>query len=338
VASARAYEQSRRIAGFRSISLDLIRKGLDAESDSGAALPSEFVKTGNTMQQRPNDALPHDADALAAGYAASHRTAEYCGITVAVACTASLLVWTIRCPSLSGWWMPLAAFVGILLSDFMSGFVHWMFDTWGSLDTPVVGKLAIRTFRHHHVAPKAITEHDFVETNAHNISLTVIYSVVGFLVLRGTTTLFDVFIAQMLLCATVFTAFTSQIHKWAHMQAAEQPRVVAWLQKMQCLQTTRHHSLHHQGARNTHYCVITNVLNPVLEELRLWNRLERAIERVFGLKRRDDEAELAAMGLATRRPPQPHFGVRLTQAIVRGASWTAHALRARSTASAPART
>jgi plasmanylethanolamine desaturase len=239
------------------------------------------------MQQRPKDAPPHDADALAAGYAASHRTAEYCGIVVAVACSAWLTVWTAHCPSLSGWWMPLAAFVGILLSDFTSGFVHWMFDSWGSLDTPVMGRLAIRTFRHHHVAPKAITTHDFVETNAHNIALTVIYSTVGFLVLRGTTTLFDVFIAQMLLCATFFTAFTSQIHKWAHMD--EPPRIVALLQRARLIISPEHHRHHHVAPYNRNYCITVGWLNGPLRAIRFFETLERTITALTGVIPREDD-------------------------------------------------
>src|SRR5688572_7285819 len=108
-------------------------------------------------QPRPYvPAPPHDAAALAAGYSATHRSLEVGGITVAASLTGWLFIRMLQSPSLSGWWFPLAALVGILLGDFTSGFVHWMFDTWGDLDTPVFGRLAIRTFRHHHVDQKAI--------------------------------------------------------------------------------------------------------------------------------------------------------------------------------------
>src|SRR5262245_60691486 len=126
---------------------------------------------------------PHDTADLTA-YTATHRHWEIGGMTTAVVFAGWLTARVIVAPALSGWWMPLAALVGILLADFTSGFVHWLFDTWGDLDTPVFGRIAIRTFRHHHVDQKAITQHDFIETNGCNFALTVIYTSIRLLVLR----------------------------------------------------------------------------------------------------------------------------------------------------------
>jgi plasmanylethanolamine desaturase len=230
----------------------------------------------------------HDAKKLEAGYIASHRTAEKWGIVVAVAFTLVLAVQVVASPSLSGWWMPLAGLVGILLADFTSGFVHWMFDTWGDLNTPVLGRLAIRTFRHHHVAPTAITEHDFIETNAHNIALTVIYSVVGLLLVRpSAATLFDVFIGQTLLCATFFTAFTSQIHKWAH--TAEPPRIVALLQRLRLIISPDHHAVHHVPPYHRNYCITVGWLNGPLRAVRFFETLERTITALTGIVPREDD-------------------------------------------------
>jgi plasmanylethanolamine desaturase len=241
----------------------------------------------------------HDAEKLAAGYSAQHRLAEKLGIATAVFFTGWVIVTVFRCPPLSGWWMPLAAFVGILISDFMSGFVHWLFDTWGTLDTPVFGRLAIRTFREHHVDQKAITRHDFIETNGHNIALTVIYSVAALILIRpATATLFDVFIGQTLLCATVFTAFTSQIHKWAH---TDQPsKVVLFLQRIRLVIHPEHHSIHHSAPYNRNYCITVGWLNGPLRAIRFFETLERTITLVTGIvPREDDIGKEAAIEVAT---------------------------------------
>jgi ubiquitin-conjugating enzyme E2 variant len=233
-------------------------------------------------------AKQHDANELASGYTAQHRIAEYCGISVAVATNAWLLLKTLRSPSLSGWWFPLAALCGILMSDFISGFVHWLFDSWGNLDTPVFGRLAIRTFRHHHVDQKAITTHDFVETNACNISLTTIWAIAGLNTLRGDdVTLYGVFFAQSLLCATFFTSFTAQIHKWSHMD--EPPRWVGVLQRVGLVLPPGHHSRHHSAPYNRNYCITVGWLNGPLRAIRFFETLERTITALTGVLPREDD-------------------------------------------------
>jgi hypothetical protein len=238
----------------------------------------------------------HEASKLAAGYTTQHRTYEISGIVLALATSGWLIVRIARCPPLSGWWMPLAALVGILLSDFISGFVHWMFDSWGGLDTPLVGRLAIRTFRHHHVDQKAITTHDFIETNGHNIALTNIYSVIGLLVLRSaeTVTFFGVFICMSLVCATLFTAFTSQIHKWAHQD--EPSRIVALLQRTGIILSPEHHARHHSAPYSRNYCITVGWMNGPLRAVYFFETLERTITAITGvLPREDDLGKEAAL-------------------------------------------
>jgi ubiquitin-conjugating enzyme E2 variant len=71
--------------------------------------------------------------------------------------------------------------------------------------------------------------------------------------------------------------------------------VIAALQRIRLLQSPRHHQQHHLGRKDSHYCVLTDALNPVLDRTRFWKGLERVLEVVFGLKKRDDDAMLAAV-------------------------------------------
>lgn len=238
-----------------------------------------------------------DANALETGYSIWHRTYEIGGILVAVSLNTVMAIRLFKCPSLSGWWTPLAALCGLLFADFISGFVHWMFDTWGSVDTPVVGKLAIRTFRHHHVDAKAITRHDFIETNGHNITLTTILGFSGLVfVIRdvSTATLFDVFLVQSMLWGALFTCFTSQIHKWAHQDAPS--KFVRLLQRARLILSPNHHDVHHTAPYARNYCITVGWMNGPLRTVRFFETLEWVITSVTGaLPRKDDIGEEAAL-------------------------------------------
>ncbi|MDB4944197.1 MAG: hypothetical protein JWP97_3731 [Labilithrix sp.] len=236
---------------------------------------------------------------LAAGYTKGHRLYELGAIVGTLGSGTWLLVRILRCDALSGWWVPLAALVGILMADFMSGFVHWLFDSWGSVDTPIVGKLAIRTFRHHHVDEKAITHHDFVETNGHNFGLSMLPASVGLLVVRDAdTTLPMLFVGMTLLALVVFNATTSQVHKWAHLES--RPRWVTFLQRIRLINSPEHHALHHAAPYNRNYCITLGWMNGPLQAVRFFETLEWLVTAITGaVPRVDDLGEVAAVELAT---------------------------------------
>ncbi|MBX3188134.1 MAG: fatty acid desaturase family protein [Labilithrix sp.] len=244
------------------------------------------------------DGHERDAATLEAGYSDSHRAYELCAIAGTVSAGAWLCWRMAACPRLSGWWVPLAALLGILLADFLSGLIHWAFDTWGSVDTPLFGRLAIRTFRHHHVDATAITRHDFVETNGHNFGLAFPFALSGALYLDPeTATLFDVFVGMALISTVVFVSSTSQVHKWAHMKSP--PRLVQLLQRARLVLSPEHHALHHSAPYNKNYCITVGWMNGVLRVLRFFETLERVISSLTGaVPREDDLGKDAAIAVA----------------------------------------
>jgi len=247
-------------------------------------------------------AVEKDANELQNGYTTGHRVYEICGMSGTAIVGSWLLFRIITAQSVSGWWLPLAALVGMLASDFASGFVHWMFDTWGSIDTPVVGRLAIRTFRHHHVDAKAITRHDFIETNGHNVSLSFPVVILGVLIVRpATASLFDVFIGMALLSLALFNGFTSQIHKWAHTD--NPPVVVRLLQRARLIIAPEQHSHHHSAPYTRSYCITVGWLNAPLRAIRFFETLERLITWTTGAVPREDDlgADAALQLVASER-------------------------------------
>src|SRR5262245_4495015 len=105
---------------------------------------------------------------LAAGYTRAHRMLEIASIVVFGVLLALLAVRTAG-PLWQAPWTFLGALVAaMLVADLLSGLVHWGADTWGTVETPLLGGSLIRSFREHHVNPKSITHHDFIEANGNS--------------------------------------------------------------------------------------------------------------------------------------------------------------------------
>src|SRR5688500_18829233 len=188
-----------------------------------------MTSTGPTGADSRNDATP------------AHRALELAGI-IAAAGLASLLVARVAAAAslLSGWPLLGAAILGYIAADFISGFVHWSFDTWGSASTPVIGRGFIRPFREHHTDPMSITRHDFVATNGNTClaSLPLLAAACAIPLTSRARTL----TAAFLLALTLGLLATNQIHKWAH---AEDPgRLVRLLQRCRLILTPEHHRVH----------------------------------------------------------------------------------------------
>jgi hypothetical protein len=172
----------------------------------------------------------------------------------------------------------ICASTGYLLADFVSGIVHWAGDTVGDETTPVLGPHFVTPFRQHHVDPKAITRHDFIETNGNNCIVSLpILGVVATVLPRETGTAFY-------LCATVaFLAFwvfcTNQFHKWAH--ADDPPRIARFLQRWCLILSPDHHDIHHAAPHDKYYCITVGWMNPILT----WVRFFRLLERMLGAVR-----------------------------------------------------
>jgi ubiquitin-conjugating enzyme E2 variant len=167
----------------------------------------------------------------------------------------------------------------VLLADFVAGLVHWLEDAYGSEDTPLVGPLLIKPNIVHHHHPRFFTKLSWWQSSWDLL-------LVGAAIL-GVAASLDALTWQVGLFA-IISVNANQIHKWSHMSRAEVGPVVAFLQDCRILLTPRQHALHHTDPKNTYYCPVTNLMNPVLEAIRFWDRLEAVIERLTGVGHRHD--------------------------------------------------
>jgi hypothetical protein len=180
------------------------------------------------------------------------------------------------------WLIALAIPLGVILGDFVSGIVHWAADTYGSEDMPVIGPSLVKPFRLHHIYPRDICTHGLVETTGNVCILAVpLLSLSLYLqwLMPGSGLLaFSVVCLALMATATVAT---NQFHKWAHQ---ESPSAFArWLQRKRLVLEPAHHKRHHTEPFNVNYCITNGWLNPLLNELKFFRRLEATLA-FFGIK------------------------------------------------------
>jgi hypothetical protein len=241
-----------------------------------------------------------DKTSLREGYSPAVRKFEIASIAVYTLTMGALLVRIAPRAVASPWLALTALMVGFLLADFVSGFVHWAADTWGTPEWPLVGQALIRPFREHHVDQKEITRHDFVETNGNNCFISIGPAAGAALLPASGAGWFFLSAMTFALCFAIFG--TNQFHKWAHMD--EPPRVVRMLQRANLVLPPEHHAVHHSPPYAKYYCITVGWLNEPLYRLRFFQSLERILTALTGwLPREDDIGKVAAVAVAAAPPP-----------------------------------
>lgn len=169
----------------------------------------------------------------------------------------------------------LAAFVGLLLADLASGLVHWAADTYGTHDTPLVGQLFVKLFRVHHSDPMNITRTGFVRIMGDNSMLAALF-VLGMLGLRSLGVGPErPWALAMLATFALAIAFTNLLHQWAH--RSDPPAIARLLHRFGLVLTPAAHDRHHEAPHLSDYCITFGWLNPILDRLDVFRRMERGL-------------------------------------------------------------
>lgn len=173
-----------------------------------------------------------------------------------------------------------AIIAGLLLADFVTGGFHWFEDRYGNPKWPIIGGI-IKANQEHHHTPRSFLEGSFIGRNLTVFLLAAVF-MTGFWAL-GWLNLFTG-------SAVLFGAFANEIHRFAHQSPSENGKLITWFQKTGLLQSFQHHAQHHRKGKDTHYCVMTNFLNPALEKIGFYPAVEEMIYRTTGATPRLDES------------------------------------------------
>jgi hypothetical protein len=194
----------------------------------------------------------------------------------------------------------LEVFITVLITDFVSGILHWFEDAYGREDWPITGRLITRPNILHHHDPRYFTHHSWLQSSWDLMCLGAVILGIAWL---------GEFLSWQVWLFVVLGTNANQIHKWAHRTSAENGPIITFLQQIRLLQTPRHHAHHHTNPKESHYCVLTNFLNPILDGLGIWQGLEWLIWKVFRVSRRVDTSV-----------PKTHLPTDVT--FVSAKSWT----------------
>ena len=170
--------------------------------------------------------------------------------------------------------------MGYLFADFIMAKYHWFKDSYCSPSTPIIGKFMIQKSRIHHIKPRYILEVSDAKILSESTFWTSLWTIPLVFIFRK----FRIFFATLF----SFISINDVSHKYAHMDDLERPLWATILQKFRLFQSYEEHHLHHIEPHDSNYAPITPWINPILEKINYWRRLEKLIELSIGIKARNN--------------------------------------------------
>jgi ubiquitin-conjugating enzyme E2 variant len=183
-----------------------------------------------------------------------------------------------------------------LLADMTSGFVHWLEDNYGEENWPIIGQTVIAPNLLHHSKPRAFLQNNWWQSADYLVCIGLVILLIA--CLANT-------LSWQLMAYLVVAANGNETHKWAHRGSDENRLLTRALQRLRLLLPPEHHSRHHVGKRNTHYCTISPLVNPLLDQSGFWRGLEYCIYRLTGAIPRDNSVNAVQSPLPTRPLDRP---------------------------------
>jgi ubiquitin-conjugating enzyme E2 variant len=249
-----------------------------------------------------------DVAVLASHYTWKKQLLEICSVIVFSALLAVMLLrlgreLDVRAHAVM---IAIAFLTSMVAADLISGLVHWLADTWGTVEVPILGPTLVKNFREHHADPLALTRKGLIETNGDNCMILLPAQVGGLFIPLSDAQPEWSFFYVFVLSFTFWIMLTNQIHKWAHMQASELSLPVRFLQRIRIFLPRHKHQIHHTVPFENHYCITNGWLDDFLARIGFFRVLERAAWRVTGaIPRENDIGTEAAVALAIRQGVLP---------------------------------
>lgn len=157
------------------------------------------------------------------------------------------------------------AILGWLIADFAGGLVHWWEDRIGWPTNYWVDKHILEPNRLHHENPTAFVESPFFMRNWTTFLAVIVMTSVWIAIFGVSVVVLFAFIGGLL---------TNEAHYHQHKPAKGWIRT---LQETGVIQGRSQHNKHHTPPFDSHYCILTGWLNPILERIGFWSFMERIL-------------------------------------------------------------
>jgi hypothetical protein len=228
-------------------------------------------------------------------YSPAHRLLEIFSIAT-LAVVVSMLLYEVyvglaHFEGASWWLLPSSIVLAYLTADFVSGFVHFLGDTFGNEETPILGKSFISPFREHHVDPRGLTRHDFIETNGNNCIVCIPTVLFVWSIFPARTELWATWLVAFTAWFMIGIFMTNQFHKWAHLESP--PAWIRFLQDWRLILPPEWHDTHHTPPFDVHYCITSGWLNAVLHSIGFFPRTEALLRWLFRAPKAPASQELS---------------------------------------------
>lgn len=169
-------------------------------------------------------------------------------------------------------WYLLQFFLLWLAADFITGMVHWWEDTYGNPSWKVIGKYVVEPNLVHHKQPNKLLEGSYwTRINTSFFAAAIIGTVLWLIGLHSW---------QILVCL-LFCVQGNEIHAMSHRPDRGTSPLTRFLQKTGLFQSKKMHRWHHKAPYETNFCIMSDFVNPILNKIGFWRKLESLIWKVF---------------------------------------------------------
>ncbi len=169
-------------------------------------------------------------------------------------------------------WYAFQVFLLWIAADFITGVIHWWEDTYGNPNWPIIGKYVVEPNLIHHKQPTKLLEGSYwnrIDTSFFAVAM--IGAILWFVGLHSW---------QVIVCL-FFCMQGNEIHAMTHRPDRANGKVTLFLQKTGIFQSKKAHRWHHKAPYETNFCIMSDFVNPILNAIGFWRKLEWLVLKLF---------------------------------------------------------